>query len=72
MMTQMTTPHPGAATESYESALTFASRRADYRLPSPWLDLAFAIVAGLLYALLVLGPRPLNPSNVNWVAFDPA
>ena len=31
---------------------------------SVWFDLAIA--------LLVMGPRPLNPRNVNWVAFDPA
>ncbi len=36
------------------------------------LDLAIALVAGFLYALLVMGPRPLNPRNVNWIAFDPA
>ncbi|HUI84603.1 MAG TPA: DUF6311 domain-containing protein [Candidatus Binatia bacterium] len=37
-----------------------------------WFDLAIAVVAGFLYALLVMGPRPLNPRNVNWVAYDPA
>ncbi|HVP00761.1 MAG TPA: DUF6311 domain-containing protein [Bryobacteraceae bacterium] len=35
-------------------------------------DLALALVAGLLYALIVLGPRPLNPRNVGWIPFDPA
>ncbi len=35
-------------------------------------DVAIALVAGFFYALLVMGPRPLNPRNVNWVAFDPA
>ena len=29
-------------------------------------------MAGFFYALLVMGPRPLNPRNTNWVAFDPA
>ncbi len=31
-----------------------------------------SLLAGFLYALLVMGPTPLNPKNVNWVAFDPA
>ena len=31
-----------------------------------------ALIAGFFYALLVMGPRPLNPRNVNWIAFDPA
>ncbi len=51
--------------------------RSDVTLGSLWreslvLDLAIALVAGVLYALLVMGPRPLNPRNVNWIAFDPA
>jgi len=39
---------------------------------SVWFDLAIAALAGFFYALLVMGPRPLNPRNVNWVAYDPA
>jgi hypothetical protein len=39
---------------------------------SVWFDLAIAVVAGFLYALLVMGPRPLNPRNVNWMSVDPA
>ncbi len=35
-------------------------------------DLGIALLAGFFYALLVMGPAPLNPRNVNWVAFDPA
>lgn len=35
-------------------------------------DLASAALAGFFYALLVMGPQPLNPRNVNWVAYDPA
>ena len=34
--------------------------------------MALALLAGFFYALLVMGPAPLNPRNVNWVAFDPA
>jgi Family of unknown function (DUF6311)/Carbohydrate binding domain len=49
-----------------------------YTAPSPgwagsvWLDLAVALVAGVLFALIVLGPRPLNPRNIGWIPFDPA
>jgi len=39
---------------------------------SLWFDLALALLAGFFYALLVMGPTPLNPRNVNWVAYDPA
>jgi hypothetical protein len=34
--------------------------------------LCAALVAGLLYALVVIGPAPLNPRNVDWVTLDPA
>ena len=37
-----------------------------------WFDLAIAFVAGLLYALIVMGPSPLNPRKVDWVTVDPA
>jgi Family of unknown function (DUF6311)/Carbohydrate binding domain len=37
-----------------------------------WSDLATALIAGLLYALIVIGPAPLNPRNVDWVTVDPA
>jgi hypothetical protein len=47
-------------------------RRRPVWYQSIWCDLAIALVAGFLYALLVMGPRPLNPRNVNWIAFDPA
>lgn len=39
---------------------------------SVWFDLAIAALAGFFYALLVMGPKPLNPRNINWVSFDPA
>ncbi len=41
-------------------------------LHSLWFDLTIAVLAGFFYALLVMGPHPLNPRNVNWIAFDPA
>ena len=37
-----------------------------------WFDLALALLAGLLYTLVVLGPQPLNPRNTGWIPFDPA
>jgi len=39
---------------------------------SVWFDLVIAVVAGFLYALLVMGQRPLNPRNVDWMSPDPA
>jgi hypothetical protein len=39
---------------------------------SLWFDLGIALIAGFCYALFVMGPGPLNPKNVNWVAYDPA
>ena len=42
------------------------------RTGSMWFDLAIAFVAGLLYALMVMGPGSLNPRNVDWVTVDPA
>ncbi len=42
------------------------------RTGSLWFDLAIALAAGLLYALIVMGPDPLNPRNVDWVTVDPA
>lgn len=39
---------------------------------SVWFELTVALLAGFFYALLVMGPTPLNPRNVKWVAFDPA
>ena len=52
-----------------EPATQSSARR---RLNSVWFDLTIAVLAGFFYALLVMGPKPLNPRNVNWVAFDPA
>src|SRR5271167_3220197 len=37
-----------------------------------WFDLAIAAIAGLLYALIVMGPGPLNPRNIDWVTPDTA
>ena len=50
-----------------------ASRRSQpAHAGSLWFDLTIALVAGLLYALIVIGPSPLNPRNVDWVTVDPA
>lgn len=42
------------------------------RAGSAGFDLALALVAGLLYALILLGPRPLNPRDTSWISVDPA
>ena len=41
-------------------------------LDSVWFDLVVAVIVGLLYSLIVLGPHPLNPRNVDWLPFDTA
>lgn len=53
-----------------EAGAAIASSRRWYG--SLWFDLTVALIAGFFYALLVMGPRPLNPRNVNWIAYDPA
>ena len=35
-------------------------------------DAAIALVLGISYALLLLGTRPLNPTDVSWLKTDPA
>ena len=57
-------------TREPDSALTRPGAPPWYR--SMWFAVILAAVAGFSYALLVMGPAPLNPKNVNWVAFDPA
>ncbi|MGA2903594.1 MAG: DUF6311 domain-containing protein, partial [Candidatus Korobacteraceae bacterium] len=58
--------------ETNDSDSPKTERRAARWHDSVWFDLAIALVAGFFYALLAMGPRPLNPRNVNWIAFDPA
>jgi Family of unknown function (DUF6311)/Carbohydrate binding domain len=55
-----------------QAASKEASSGRFLRPGSLWFDLAIALVAGLVYALVVIGPGPLNPRNVNWVTVDPA
>jgi hypothetical protein len=35
-------------------------------------NLAFATIMGTLYTLWVMGPKPLDPRNVDWLTFDGA
>jgi hypothetical protein len=35
-------------------------------------NLAFAAIVGFLYALWVMGPRPLDPRNISWLSPDPS
>jgi len=65
-------PPAGTSPETNDSNSQVAERRAARWQDSVWFDLAIALIAGFFYALLVMGPRPLNPRNVNWIAFDPA
>jgi hypothetical protein len=61
----------GTSAETNDSNSQVAGRAASWH-DSVWFDLLIALIAGFFYALLVMGPRPLNPRNVNWIAFDPA
>ncbi len=65
-------PLAGTSAETNDSNSQVAERHAARWRDSVWFDLTLALVAGFFYALLVMGPRPLNPRNVNWIAFDPA
>ena len=71
-MKTQTSPLAGTSEETNDADSPVAKRRAASWHDSVWFDFAIALVAGFFYALLVMGPRPLNPRNVNWVAFDPA
>ena len=71
-MKSQTSPLAGTSAETNDSDSPKTERRAARWHDSVWFDLAIALVAGFFYALLAMGPRPLNPRNVNWIAFDPA
>ena len=58
--------------ETNDTDLAAANSHSSSWRESIWFQLAIALIAGFCYALLVMGPRPLNPRNVNWIAFDPA
>lgn len=71
----MTTPISAAAgtsPETREPEVTVTRPGVPRWYQSMWFAVVLAAVAGFSYALLVMGPTPLNPKNVNWVAFDPA
>ncbi len=54
------------------SGATSAAYGASGRLhwDSVWLQLAFSLVVGSLYALMVMGRGPLNPRNIDWLGED--
>jgi hypothetical protein len=41
-------------------------------LDAIWLQLAVSAVIGLMFALLVMGRKPLNPRNIDWLGEDGA
>ncbi len=70
----MKTPDPAATgilPERPESQSRGAQRPPQW-YQSLWFAIVLSALAGFTYALMVMGPTPLNPKNVNWVAFDPA
>jgi hypothetical protein len=46
-------------------------KASSLRTDSVLASLGLAAVAGFVYALLVLGPVPLNPRNIHWLTWDP-
>jgi len=72
MGTHATPPAAKPPQTQTAQAETVSSPSKFSRPASLWFDLAIALIVGLLYALIVLGPAPLNPRNVDWVTVDPA
>src|SRR5271166_5756309 len=72
MGTQTTPPTADSSKTKTVSAQGASNRSQPAQARSLWFDLAISLVAGLLYTLIVIGPAPLNPRNVDWVTVDPA
>ncbi len=70
-MNAQTTPI-GMSSETNHQDSAASVRRSSVWQNSIWFDLFIAVVVGFLYALLVMGPHPLNPRNVDWFSSDPA
>jgi hypothetical protein len=70
-MNAQTTPI-GMSSETNHQDSPASVRRSSVWQNSIWFDLFIAVVVGFLYALLVMGPHPLNPRNVDWFSSDPA
>lgn len=62
----------GISRETHHADPSASVRRSSIWRDSVRFDLVIALVAGFLYALLVMGLRPLNPRNVEWMSSDPA
>src|SRR5580658_1354796 len=71
-MKAQTSRRVGSSAETNGTDLAAANSHSSGWQKSIWFQLAIALIVGFFYALLVMGPRSLNPKNVNWVAFDPA
>jgi hypothetical protein len=71
-MKAQTSRRVGSSAETNGTDLAAANSHSSSWQKSIWFQLAIALIVGFFYALLVMGPRPLNPRNVNWIAFDPA
>ena len=56
---------PASATDSASYGV-----RGGSSWDSVWLQLAFSLIVGFLYALLVMGSGPLNPHNIDWLGED--
>ena len=71
MKTQMS-PLAGASPETNATAHATALSQPPAWQKSIWFSLALSVIVGFFYALFIMGARPLNPRNVNWIAYDPA
>jgi Family of unknown function (DUF6311) len=72
MGTQATSP-PAESPQTQAASAEAVRSRSRISLDGPlWFDLAIAVIAGLVYTLIVMGPAPLNPRDVDWVTVDPA
>ncbi len=61
------------ASPAIPASTTYSTRngaRSGLRWDSVWLQLAFSLMVGFLYALLVMGSGPLNPHNIDWLGED--
>jgi Family of unknown function (DUF6311) len=59
-----------AGARPYISRSSAAVARTAWR-DSVWFGLAISLVVGFVYALVLMGPAPLNPHNTEWMIGNP-
>jgi Family of unknown function (DUF6311) len=63
-------PHASPAIPASLATSATSDTRGGLSWDSVWLQLAFSLVVGFLYVLLVMGIGPLNPHNIDWLGED--